>query len=83
MSGNNVSHSNRKTRRKFRPNLQKVTLISGILGQSYKMRICVSTLRSVDINGGLDSYLLSMSTNLLSEKARKIKNAIISKKASL
>ncbi len=58
MSGNNVSHALNRTRRKFRPNLTKVTLMSDSLGQSVKMKISAHALRSVEHNGGLDNFLL-------------------------
>ena len=57
MTGNNVSHANNKTRRRFLPNLNDVTLISDVLGQSFRLRISAAALRSVDHRGGLDAYL--------------------------
>lgn len=83
MTGNNVSHSNRKSRRRFLPNLQNVTLVSDILKKSFKVRICTNTLRSIDANGGLDSYLLTTSNLKLTEIAQKIKRAITCKKSEL
>ena len=76
LSGNNVSHSNRRTRRKFLPNLQSVTLSSDILGQSFQMRIAVKTLRSVEAKGGFDEYLLSKPTRDLTAKAASIRAQI-------
>ena len=75
-SGNNVSHSNRKTRRRFLPNLQKVSLLSQALGQSISLKVTAATLRSVDHNGGLDSYLLSTSNLKLTDTAKKLKKKI-------
>ena len=57
MSGNKVSHANNKSRRRFLPNLNEVTLISDVLGQSFKLRISAAALRSVDHRGGLDAFL--------------------------
>ena len=57
MSGNNVSHAKNRTRRRFLPNLQDVTLQSDVLGRSFKFRISSAALRSVDHRGGLDAYL--------------------------
>ena len=74
--GNNVSHSNRKTRRRFLPNLQSLTLRSEKLCQNFTFRITAATLRSVDHNGGLDSYLLSTSNSNLTELAQKVKRKI-------
>lgn len=75
-SGNNVSHSNRKTRRRFMPNIQNISLKSDALGQYVPLRIAASTLRSVDKNGGLDAFLLSRSNTALTEKAAKLKRQI-------
>ena len=57
MVGNNVSHANNKTKRRFLPNLQDVTLSSDELGRSFKLRICSAALRTVDHRGGLDAFL--------------------------
>jgi len=75
-SGNNVSHSQRKTRRRFKVNVQNLTLRSDILGKNVTLKIAVSTLRSIDHNGGLDNYLLKTSDSKLSDEAVKIKRQI-------
>ena len=76
MSGNNVSHSNQKTRRVFEPNLCQVTLSSDALEQTFRLRISAATLRTVDYKGGLDSFLLGTKNTKLSDKARKIKKTL-------
>lgn len=76
MSGNNVSHALNRTRRKFRPNLAKVTLMSDTLGQSVKMKISAHALRSVEHNGGLDNFLVKANDVNLSLKARRLKKNI-------
>lgn len=76
MSGNNVSHSNRRSRRKFLPNLCNVTLGSDVLGQSFKFRITAAALRSVDHNGGLDQFLAKARDENLSPAALKVKKDI-------
>lgn len=81
MSGNNVSHSNTKTKRRFEVNLCTVTLPSETLGQKYKMRIAAKTLRTVDFKGGLDAFLMGTKNHKLTEKAKKIKKAIVKKQA--
>ncbi len=73
MSGNTVSHANNKTRRRFLPNLNDVTLISDILGQAFKLRVSAHALRTVDHRGGLDAFLAKAKDDDLSDKARKIK----------
>ena len=76
MTGNNVSHANNKSRRRFLPNLNDVTLMSDALGQSFKLRISAAGLRSVDHRGGLDAYLAKAKDTELSVAALKIKKAI-------
>ncbi len=75
LTGNNVSHSNRKNRRRFLPNLHRLTLISDVLGP-VRMRISSNALRSIDSHGGLDSFLLSQSDEKLSLKAAQLKKKI-------
>ncbi len=77
MSGNTVSHSNRKAKRRFMPNMTQVSLISDSLGQSVRMRITASTLRTIDHNGGLDNFLMSTHSKSLSEEARALKRRIM------
>ena len=76
MSGNNVSHANNKTRRRFLPNLNDVTLQSETLGRGVKLRISAAALRSVDHRGGLDAYLAKAKDVELSDRARKVKKEI-------
>ncbi len=76
MSGNNISHANNKTRRRFLPNLNDVTLISDVLGQSFKLRVSAAGLRTVDHRGGLDAFLMKAADAELSSNALKIKKAI-------
>lgn len=81
MSGNNVSHANNRTRRKFLPNLCNVTLISDALGQRFRMRISAAALRSVEHRGGLDAFLLKAGEAELSMRARLLKRQIAKKTA--
>ena len=80
-TGNNVSHSHRKTRRRFLPNLVDVTLLSDALGRSFKFRITASALRSVDHVGGLDAFLVKAKDEDLSKTARKVKGELKKKLA--
>lgn len=82
MSGNNVSHANNRSRRRFLPNLQVVSLLSDVLGKVFKLRITAKTLRSIEHNGGLDAYLESTSNTKLSSEAVEIKKAIAKKKSA-
>jgi large subunit ribosomal protein L28 len=81
MSGNNVSHANNRTRRRFLPNLCNVTLSSEVLEQSFKFRITAAALRSVDHNGGLDGFLAKAKDDKLSAAALKIKKELKKKMA--
>ncbi len=76
MSGHNVSHANNKTKRRFLPNLNDVTLMSEALGQSFKLRISAHALRSVDHRGGLDAFLAKAKDDELSPRALRIKREI-------
>lgn len=82
MSGNNVSHANNKTRRRFLPNLNEVTLGSDTLDRRFKLRISNAALRSVDHRGGLDAFLTKAKDDELSAKALKIKKELAKVQAS-
>ena len=72
-TGNNVSHANNKTRRRFLPNLNQVTLMSDALGQRVRLKISSKALRSVEHRGGLDKFLLASRDADLSLNARRLK----------
>ena len=74
--GHNVSHANNKTKRRFLPNLQKTTLLSDALGQLVSVRLSVNAIRTIEHNGGLDSYLLGISDGKLPTEARQLKKRI-------
>ena len=79
--GNNVSHANNKTKRVYRPNLQTLSLASEALGNSYKLRICMNALRTLDRQGGLDPFLMKAKDSVLSDRALKLKRTIAKKLA--
>ena len=79
LSGHKVSHSNIKTKRRFLPNLQSVTLTSDALGRTVRARISTNALRTVDHRGGLDAFLLKAKDSVLSPKALRLKRAIAKK----
>ena len=81
MTGNNVSHANNKTKRRFLPNLNDVSLVSETLGRPVKLRISASALRSVDHRGGLDKFLAKAKDSELSAKALKVKKEIMKAQA--
>ncbi|UWQ13801.1 50S ribosomal protein L28 [Aliiroseovarius sp. M344] len=76
MTGNNVSHAKNRTRRRFLPNLNDVTLQSEALGRAFKFRISAAALRSVDHRGGLDAYLAKAKDVELSANALKVKKEV-------
>ena len=76
LKGNNVSHANNKTKRRFLPNLKKVTFKSDKLKRSISLRVTNAAVRSVDFKGGLDQYLKSVKKQKLSKKAQKLKVSI-------
>lgn len=82
LSGHLVSHSNRKTKRKFLPNLCRVTLLSDALKRSVRFRISANALRSVEHRGGLDAFLAKAKVDELSQNARIIKREIEKKLAA-
>ena len=77
LKGHNVSHSNNKTKRKFFPNLKKVSFKSDILKKNIRLNVTNSALRTVDFKGGLDKFLKNAKNKNLSKKAKKIKTSII------
>ena len=79
LKGHRVSHANNKTKRKFFPNLKKVTFKSDILKRNIKLNVSNSALRTVDYKGGLDFYLKNVRSIKLSSRAKKLKNKIIAK----
>jgi large subunit ribosomal protein L28 len=79
--GHHVSHANNKTKRVFRPNLQIVSLASDALGQTFKLKISMNALRSVDHAGGIDTFLLKSKDDVLSVRALRLKRSIAKKKA--
>ena len=79
LKGHKVSHANNKMKRKFFPNLKKVTFKSDILKQNIRLNVSNSALRTVDYKGGLDFHLKAVKSIKLSSKAKKLKNKIIAK----
>lgn len=80
MSGNNVSHSQRKTRRKFLPNLHKISLMSDVLGRSFSFRLSARAIKSVETKGGLDKFLLSADKLNFSKQALNVRKMLVKNK---
>tara|TARA_B100001115_G_C15524177_1_gene248713 strand:- start:37 stop:312 length:276 start_codon:yes stop_codon:yes gene_type:complete len=79
LKGNNVSHANNKTKKRFLPNLKKITFKSDTLKRNIRLNVTSSALRTVDFKGGLDKFLKSAKTKNLSKRVKKIKLSIIAK----
>jgi large subunit ribosomal protein L28 len=77
LSGNNVSHANNRTRRRFLPNLQDTSLLSDILGTAVRMRLSTRAIRTVEHNGGIDAYLLSTPDSRLTIEAKALKRRLL------
>ena len=81
-TGNNVSHAHNKTRRRFLPNLQKVSLLSEALGENVRLRITTSAVRTIEKRGGLDAFLLGTPDRKLSDEAKRLKRRVRKKAAA-
>ena len=79
--GNNVSHANNKSKRRFLPNLKSVLLMSDALGRSVRLKISVNALRTVEHRGGFDAFLMKARNDELSPRARVLRKDIIAKRA--
>ena len=81
MVGNNVSHAVNKTKRKFLPNLQSTWFYSEVLGKKIKLKVTSKGIKTVEKNGGIDTYLLNLKNSKLNDETKKLKKALISKKS--
>jgi large subunit ribosomal protein L28 len=79
--GHRVSHSNRKTKRRFLPNLLSVTMMSDALGRAVKLRVSANALKTVDRRGGLDAFLVKAPESQLSPRLREMRREILKKQA--
>lgn len=76
MSGNNVSHANNKTRRRFLPNIQQTAMFSDALGRMVRLKLSTRAIRTIEHNGGLDAFLLSTPDRKLGVEAVRLKRTI-------
>lgn len=81
--GNKVSHSQRKTRRRFEPNIRVVHYASVLTGKRYKLKIAAASIRTVEKNGGFDDFMLSAKPCKMSDQAKVIRKEIQAKRASI
>ena len=76
LTGNNVSHANNKTRRRFLPNLQETSVLSDALGQMVRLRVTTRGLKTIEHNGGLDAFLLTTNDSVLPTESRRLKKRV-------
>ena len=76
-TGNNVSHANNKTRRRFLPNLQEASLLSDVLGMAVRMRLSTRAIRTIEQKGGIDAYILGTPAGRLSVDAKALKRRLL------
>ena len=79
LKGHRVSHANNKAKRKFVPNLKKVTFKSELLRRNIKLKVSNAALKTVDYKGGLDNFLIAVKKYKLSKRVKRLKNQIIEK----
>ena len=77
--GNNVSHSQRKTRRRFEPNVRSVIYISEVTGEKYRLKVVAKTMRTIEKLGGLDAFMIKAKAFPMSLRAKKLKREITKK----
>jgi large subunit ribosomal protein L28 len=77
LAGNNVSHANNRTRRRFLPNLQDASLLSDILGLQVRMKLSTRAIRTIEHNGGIDAYILGTPQGRLSMDAKALKRRLL------
>ena len=75
-TGNNVSHANNKSRRRFLPNLQETSVLSDALGQMVRLKVSTRGLKTIEHNGGLDSFLLTTANSHLPVEAVRLKKRV-------
>lgn len=74
--GNNVSHANNKTKRRYLPNLQVTSLLSDALGRTVRLRVSTRGLRTIEHNGGLDAWLLAARNRDLDQDLLRLKRQV-------
>ena len=79
--GNNVSHANNKTRRRWQPNLQVCSFPSEILGKAISLRLTANGIRTIEHNGGIDAWLIGTRNSRLSETALKLRKRLVKAQA--
>lgn len=79
LTGNNVSHANNKTRRRFLPNLQKASFMSEKLNRLVRLRLSTNAIRTIEFHGGIDAYLLRTPASQLESKMVRLKKLVVAR----
>jgi large subunit ribosomal protein L28 len=82
--GNNVSHANNKTKRRFLPNLQTISLLSDTLGP-VRLRLTAAGIRTIEHKGGIDAFLKETADRRLAPEVLRLERRVAgaaAKKAS-
>jgi large subunit ribosomal protein L28 len=83
LAGNNVSHANNKTRRRFLPNLQETSVMSQALGRSVRLRLSTNGLKTIEHRGGLDAYLKTTPAAKLPAELRRLKRQLVEREKAV
>jgi large subunit ribosomal protein L28 len=73
--GHNVSHSNIKSKRRFLPNLQTISVLSDALGP-VRLRLSTNAIRTIEFKGGIDAFLKGTPDSKLSPEIRRLKRRV-------
>ena len=79
--GNNVSHAKNRTKRRFLPNLQDVSLYSEALGKWIRLRISVHGIRTVEHNGGIDAFVTETRAAKLDSSLKTLRIQVLKAKS--
>lgn len=82
LTGNNVSHANNKTRRRFMPNIQVASFFSDALGTAVRLRLSANGIRTIEKNGGIDGWVLGASSGDLDQEMLRLRRRILRAKAA-
>ena len=75
-AGNNVSHANNRTRRRFLPNLQATSLYSQVLDRPIRLRLSTNAIRTIEHKGGIDAWLADTPLGDLDGQLRRLKKQV-------
>lgn len=74
--GNNVSHSNIKTRTRWLPNLKKKKYLIPELGQILRLTLCARAIKTIDKVGGISAAVFNVKEEALAPNLLKVKRSL-------